>query len=61
MGLEPVTLKIEVTVVVRLLEKFDTDITQCKECATGKYEFMFIIRFGKKLTVKRVMAHKTRT
>ena len=48
MGLEPVTLKVEVPVAVRLLEKFGNDITQCKECATGNYELMFTIRFGKK-------------
>ena len=48
MGLDPVILKVEVPVAVRLLEKFGTDITQCRECATGKYELMFTIRFGKK-------------
>tara|TARA_B110000014_G_scaffold6584_1_gene4878 strand:- start:248 stop:427 length:180 start_codon:yes stop_codon:yes gene_type:complete len=48
MGLEPVTLKVEVPVAVRLLEKFGNDITQCKECATGNYELMFTIRFGNK-------------
>jgi hypothetical protein len=61
MGLEPVSLKIEVPVAVRLLEKFGNDVTQCKGCASWKYELMFTIRFGKKeLTVKRVMVHKNR-
>jgi hypothetical protein len=40
--------KVEVPVAVRLLEKFGTDITQCKECTTGKYELIFTIHFGKK-------------
>ena len=48
MGLDPVTLKVEVPVAVRLLEKFGNDITQCKKCSSGKYDLIFTIRFGKK-------------
>lgn len=47
MGLEPVTVKVEVPVAVRLLEKFGKDITQCQQCKTGRYELLFTKRFGK--------------
>tara|TARA_B100000809_G_C14641768_1_gene352519 strand:+ start:272 stop:454 length:183 start_codon:yes stop_codon:yes gene_type:complete len=60
MGLEPVILIVDVSVAIRFLGGFGNDITQCKICATGKYELMFTIRFGKK-TLVLVMDHKIRT
>lgn len=55
MGLEPVRLKVEVPVAVRLLEKFGKDITQCQQCYTGKYELLFTKRFDK-ITYRRARA-----
>jgi len=55
MGLEAVVLKVEIPVVIRLLEKFGTDITQCKECQTGSYELLFTKRFDK-ITYRRARA-----
>ena len=47
LNLEEVSVKVEVPVAVRLLEKFGKDITQCTECTTGKYELLLTKRFGK--------------
>ncbi len=44
--LDPVTAKVAVPVVIRLLEKFGRDITRCRQCATGRYQLLFTKRFG---------------
>ena len=55
MGLDPVTLKIEVPVAVRMLEKFGKDISKCEHCDTGRYELLFTKRFDK-ITYRRARA-----
>ena len=55
MGLEPVTLKVEVPIAVKMLEKFGKDITQCQQCQTGRYELLFTKRFDK-ITYRRARA-----
>jgi hypothetical protein len=47
MGLDPVILKVEVPIAIKMLEKFGKDITQCDQCETGRYELLFTKRFGK--------------
>jgi hypothetical protein len=47
MDLAPATPKVEVSVAVRMLEKFGKDITKCTECLTGHYELLFTKRYGK--------------
>jgi hypothetical protein len=47
MGLEKAKAPVEVPVAVRLLEKYGTDITQCTQCTSGRYELLFTKRFGK--------------
>jgi hypothetical protein len=47
MGLESMTLNVEVPVAVKMLEKFGKDITQCQQCHTGRYELLFTKRFNK--------------
>ena len=47
MNLAPAAPKVEVSVAVRLLEKFGKDITKCSKCLTGRYELLFTKRYGK--------------
>jgi hypothetical protein len=47
MGLNPVTIKVEVPVGIRMLEKFGKDISICQQCHTGRYELLFTKRLGK--------------
>ena len=46
-GLEEMIQTVDVSVSIRILEKYGKDITQCQECETGKYELLFTKRFGK--------------
>jgi Putative transposase/Transposase zinc-binding domain len=47
MDLAPAAPKVEVSVSVRLLEKFGKDITKCSKCLEGHYELLFTKRYGK--------------
>lgn len=47
MGLEAVSIKVEVPVAVRMLERFGRDITKCQKCLSGRYELLFTKRFDK--------------
>jgi hypothetical protein len=58
MGLESVTVKVEVSTAVRMLEKFGKDITECQQCHMGRYELLFTKRFDK-ITYRRARASPT--
>ena len=47
MDLAPAAPRVEVSVSVRLLEKFGKDITKCSKCLEGRYELLFTKRYGK--------------
>lgn len=47
LNLEPITVRVEVPVAIRLLEKFGRDITCCSKCGKGRYHLLFTKRFGK--------------
>jgi hypothetical protein len=47
MGLAPPAPRVEISVAIRLLEKFGKDITKCTKCLTGHYELLYTKRNGK--------------
>lgn len=49
MGLVPVRAKVEVSVAIKLLEKFGRDITRCDQCQSGHYTLRFTKR-GNEIT-----------
>ncbi len=47
MGLEQPTPKVEVSMAVRMLEKYGRDLTKCQQCDSGRYELVITKRFRK--------------